>query len=249
MSKKPIIGITSSLLDIEIKGETNPCVQANHQYVKAVIEIGGIPIVIPVANDEIAERCVDLCDGIIFTSGEDIHPSNYDDIPTEKLKQVNIARDETELAVANYALKKKIPIIGTCRGLGVINVALGGSMKQDIEGKSNKKIAHNQEEDRKLATHEIFIKKDSHLFSLLGEEKAMVNSKHHQAIKKLSSSLRVAATAKDDVIEAVEAKDKDLFILGLQFHPEELFATDTGMLNLLIGFRKECEKRMQSTSD
>ena len=117
-------------------------------------------------------------------------------------------------------------------------------MKQDIEGKSKKKIAHNQEEDRKLATHEIIIKKESHLFTLLGEEKALVNSKHHQAIKKLSPSLRVVATAKDDVIEAVEAKDKDLFILGLQFHPEELYAADTGMLNLLIGFRKECEKRM-----
>ncbi len=240
--KKPIIGISSSVLDIEIKGETNPCVQVNHQYVKAVLEIGAVPVVIPVGNPQLAEEAIELCDGLLLSSGEDVHPSNYDEAPSEELKQINISRDEMEIALVKAALKKKIPIIGTCRGLGVINVALGGSMKQDIE-KENGEIAHNQEDDRKLATHEIQLKKDSHLFALLGEEKALVNSKHHQAINELAPELRVAATAADDVIEAVEAKDKDIFIMGLQFHPEELFAQDTGMLNLLIGFRKACEKK------
>ncbi|MGN1402402.1 MAG: gamma-glutamyl-gamma-aminobutyrate hydrolase family protein [Bacillus sp. (in: firmicutes)] len=240
MKKKPLIGITSSVLDIEIKGEINPCVQANHAYVKAIIEVGGIPIVIPVSNAEMAKVYADLCDGIVFTSGEDVHPSNYDAAPSEELMQINIARDETEIPLAKYAVEKKIPIIGTCRGLAVINVALGGTMKQDIEKKS-KKIEHNQTENRKLATHDIHIEEDSHLLQLLNNNKAMVNSKHHQAIDQLADSLTVAATAKDGVIEAVEAKEKDRFILGLQFHPEELFSSDTGMLNLLIGFRRACQ--------
>lgn len=242
MKRKPIIGITSSVLDIEIKGEVNPCVQVNHQYVKAIIEVGGTPVVIPVGNEDIAKDILNICDGVVFSSGEDVHPSFYNEAPTEDLKQLNIARDDMEINLVKLAVEKKIPIIGTCRGLGVINVALGGTMKQDIE-KSNKEISHNQEASRKLATHEISIKEDSHLFSLLGESKAQVNSKHHQAIDKLASSLRVAATADDEIIEAVEAKDKDQFILGLQFHPEELFADDTGMLNLLMGFRKACENR------
>jgi putative glutamine amidotransferase len=240
-STKPIIGITSSVLDIEIKGEVNPCVQVNHQYVKAVLEIGCTPIVIPVGNDDMAKHILELCDGVLFSSGEDVHPSFYDESPTEDLKQLNIARDEMEISLAKLAVDKNLPIIGTCRGLGIINVALGGTMKQDIE-KTNKDIAHNQKTSRKLATHDISIKKDSHLYGLLGEETAVVNSKHHQAIDKLAPSLKVAATAHDDVIEAVEAKDPDQFILGLQFHPEELFADDTGMLNLLMGFKKACQK-------
>ncbi|WP_170138780.1 gamma-glutamyl-gamma-aminobutyrate hydrolase family protein [Oceanobacillus chungangensis] len=238
---KPIIGITSTILDIEIKGEVNPSVQTNHQYVKAVNEIGGIPIVLPVINKEIAKEYADICDGIIFASGEDINPSNYNEPPLKELQKTNIARDEMELPLVKYALEKRIPIMGTCRGLGVINVALGGSMKQNIETKE-RLISHNQEISRKLPSHNVTIKEDSHLYQLLGVNSALVNSKHHQAIDVLADSLRIAATAEDGTIEAVEAIDKDLFILGLQFHPEELYSADTNMLNLLKFFRKACGK-------
>ncbi|WP_212925128.1 gamma-glutamyl-gamma-aminobutyrate hydrolase family protein [Oceanobacillus sp. J11TS1] len=238
---KPIIGITSTILDIEIKGEVNPSVQTNHQYVKTVNEIGGLPIVLPVTNKEIAKDYAELCDGIIFTSGEDISPSKYNKPPLEGLQKPHITRDEVELPLAKYAVENKIPILGTCRGLGVINVALGGSMKQNIETK-DRPFSHNQEISRKLPSHQIAIKEDSHLYQLLGIKHAMVNSKHHQAIEDLADSLKVAAVAEDGVIEAVEAKDKDLFILGLQFHPEELYDQDTNMLNLLMLFREACEK-------
>ncbi|QGS69105.1 gamma-glutamyl-gamma-aminobutyrate hydrolase family protein [Oceanobacillus sp. 143] len=238
---KPIIGITSTILDIEIKGEVNPSVQTNHQYVKTVIEIGGIPIVLPVANEEIAKEYVNICDGIIFASGEDINPSNYNESPLEELQKTNIARDEMELPLVRYAVEKRIPILGTCRGLGVINVALGGSMKQNIETKESA-FSHNQKTSRKLPSHKISISEDCHLNQLLGVNDAMVNSKHHQAIDELADSLRVAATAEDGTIEAVEARDKNQFILGLQFHPEELYAADTDMLNLLELFGKACSK-------
>lgn len=245
MREKPIIGITSTVLDIELEGEINPSVQANHQYVKTVIEIGGIPIVIPVSNEEVAKECVDICDGIIFTSGEDVHPTNYDQAPSEEIKQMNIARDETEITLVKHAVEKGIPLLGTCRGLGIINVSLGGTMKQDIEQENDKSSSHNQEASRKIPSHKVQIKEDSHLFQLINEKEVKVNSKHHQAVDELADCLRVAATADDDIIEAVEAKDKDKFILGLQFHPEELYASDTGFLNLLLGFRRECEKQMK----
>ncbi|WP_067728042.1 gamma-glutamyl-gamma-aminobutyrate hydrolase family protein [Oceanobacillus damuensis] len=234
--KKPIIGLTSSILDIEVKGEVNPAVHTNHQYVKAVTEIGGIPIVIPVSNEDMAKEYIDICDGLIFTSGEDVDPSRYNQEPEEELQEINFARDETEIPLAKYAIEKKVPIMGTCRGLGIINVALGGTMKQDLGS------GHNQEAYRKLPTHEIDIKEDSQLYHLFGEKKAMVNSKHHQAVDKLADSLSVAAISDDDVIEAVESNKKDQFILGLQFHPEELFAIDSKMLNLLMSFRQACEK-------
>ncbi|MFC4023416.1 gamma-glutamyl-gamma-aminobutyrate hydrolase family protein [Oceanobacillus longus] len=237
MKKKPIIGITSSIMDIEIKGEINPAVHTNHQYVKSVTEIGGIPIVIPVSNEDMAKEYVNLCDGIIFTSGEDVDPSRYNQDPSDELQKINFARDETELPLVKYAVDKKIPIMGTCRGLAIINVALGGTMKQHLESE------HHQEAYRKLPTHEINIEEDSQLFHLFGEKKAMVNSKHHQAVDQLADSLTVAATSEDNVIEAVEAKKKNQFILGLQFHPEELFAVDTKMLNLLMRFREACEKK------
>ncbi|RLL46959.1 gamma-glutamyl-gamma-aminobutyrate hydrolase family protein [Oceanobacillus piezotolerans] len=241
MERKPIIGITSTILDIEIKGEVNPSVQTNHQYVKAVIEIGGIPIVLPVANAEMAREYIDLCDGIIFASGEDVTPTKYNETPSKELQQTNLARDEMELPLVQYAVENKIPILGTCRGLGVINVALGGSMKQNIVTEESE-FSHNQEVSRKLPSHEITIEEDSHLFQMLGTKKAKVNSKHHQAINEVADCLRVAATAEDGVIEAIEARDKDAFILGLQFHPEELYAADTHMLNLLMLFREACEK-------
>ena len=243
MKKKPIIGITSSIMDLKVKGEINPAVHTNHQYVKSVTEIGGIPIVIPVSNADLAEEYVSICDGIIFTSGEDVDPSRYNQDPSEELQKINFARDETELPLVKYAVNKKIPIMGTCRGLAIINVALGGTMYQNLGAK------HNQQEYRKLPTHEINIKEDSRLFHLFGEKKAMVNSKHHQAVDKLADSLKITAVSEDNVIEAVEAKDKDQFILGLQFHPEELFAVDTKMLNLLMSFRQACEKsKMNKTS-
>ncbi|WP_249869475.1 gamma-glutamyl-gamma-aminobutyrate hydrolase family protein [Oceanobacillus saliphilus] len=234
--KKPIIGITSSILDIELKGEVNPAVHTNHQYVKAVTEIGGIPIVIPVSNEDMAKAYVDICDGIIFTSGEDVDPARYNQEPEEELQAINFARDETELPLVKYAVDKKIPIMGTCRGLAIINVALGGTMKQDLESE------HHQEAYRKLPTHEIHIEEDSQLYHLFGQKKAMVNSKHHQAVDKLADSLSIAAISDDNVIEAVESNEEDQFILGFQFHPEELFAVDSKMLNLLMRFREACEK-------
>ncbi len=223
-------------MDMKVKGEINPAVHTNHQYVKSVTEIGGIPIVIPVSNAALAKEYVSICDGIIFTSGEDVDPSRYNQDPSEELQKINFARDETELPLVQYAVDKNIPIMGTCRGLAVINVALGGTMNQNLEAE------HIQEAYRKLPTHEINIMEDSQLFHLFGEKKAMVNSKHHQAIDQLADCLKVTAVSEDNVIEAVEAKDKGQFILGLQFHPEELFAVNTKMLHLLMSFQQACVK-------
>ncbi|MGM9925768.1 MAG: gamma-glutamyl-gamma-aminobutyrate hydrolase family protein [Bacillus sp. (in: firmicutes)] len=238
-NKRPIIGITSSTIDIEILGETNPCVQVNHQYAHAIKEVGGLPIVIPIGDEETAKLSIDLCDGLFLTSGEDVFPLYYDEEPTSELKMLNIERDQMEQTLVKYALEKKIPIIGTCRGLGTLNTALGGSMVQDIT-KDEKEVGHLQKSSRKLPNHEISIEDGSMLHRLMGCTKANVNSKHHQAVKEVAPSCRAVAAAEDGVIEAIEGKDPSHFVLGLQFHPEELFEKDECMKDLLCGYIEAC---------
>ncbi|MFS0780241.1 gamma-glutamyl-gamma-aminobutyrate hydrolase family protein [Bacillus sp. 1P06AnD] len=239
-TNRPIIGITSSVLDIEIKGETNPCVQVNHQYVKAIKDTGGLPIVIPVGDEETAKQTIDLCDGLFLSSGEDVFPLYYDENPSDRLKMINVERDQMEQTLVKYAMEKKMPIIGTCRGLGTLNTALGGSMIQDIE-KDHNAIKHNQKNSRKQPSHKIEIKTGSRLHQLMKSSSANVNSKHHQAIKEVAPSCKVAASAEDGVVEAIEGKDPSQFILGLQFHPEELYEKDEKMKNILTGFIEACK--------
>lgn len=236
---RPIIGITSSVLDIEILGETNPCVQVNYQYAKAIADVGGLPIVIPVGDEETARESIDLCDGLFLTSGEDVSPMYYDEQPSDLLKMVNIQRDQMEQTLVKFAMQKKIPIIGTCRGLGTLNTALGGSMMQDIE-RNHRKVQHNQDISRKKPSHEIQIKEGTLLHKLLRNSTAKVNSKHHQAVKDVADSCRIAATAPDGVIEAIEWKDPSQFVLGLQFHPEELYEIDEDMRHLLEKYIEAC---------
>ncbi|WP_050616139.1 gamma-glutamyl-gamma-aminobutyrate hydrolase family protein [Bacillus testis] len=244
-SNRPVIGITSSVLDIEILGETNPCVQANHQFVKAVLDAGGMPIIIPVGNRIMARQCIELCDGLFLTSGEDVFPMFYDEKPTHLIKMINVGRDHMERMLIKYAMKKRIPIIGVCRGFGSLNTALGGSMVQDIES-DVRYIQHNQMISRKEPTHDLHIKEGTLLHRLMGISHAKVNSKHHQAVKRVADPCRVVATAPDGIIEAIEGKDPTHFILGLQFHPEELYEKDDSMRQLLKGYIEACHQAKSS---
>lgn len=240
IENRPIIGITSSVMDIEILGETNPCVQLNHQYVKAIKDVGGFPVVIPVGDEETARLSIELVDGLFLSSGEDVFPMYYDEKPTNRLKMINIERDQMEQTLVQYAMEKKIPIIGTCRGLGTLNTALGGTMHQDIS-KDEQEVIHNQEMSRKLPIHDIQIEEGSLLHRLTGITHARVNSKHHQAVKEVAPSCRAIARAEDGVIEAIEGIDPMHFVLGLQFHPEELMEQDESMKQLLSEYVKACK--------
>ena len=177
------------------------------------------------SSDEVWDAVED-CDGIVLTGGVDIHPEFYEN---ERLQfpngdgVFNKERDEFEMHVFETALNFKKPILGICRGLQLINVALGGDLIQDLEeaGKLNHRRMNDKDD-----VHEVSIVEGSLLHSIVNSTTGKVNGVHHQAIGRLSDELIVSATSPDGVIEAVEWKDKEdeAWMLCVQWHPERMTA-------------------------
>lgn len=237
-STKPVIGITSSI----VNHNHIPSVNLHERFIHSVIEAGGVPIVIPIGTDEMTEVWTSICDGIILSSGEDVDPNSYNANPVPKLQKTNGKRDKTEIALVKNAQKRKIPILAICRGITMLNVALGGTVIQDIETNNPHAINHYQQAERPEPTHEIQIDDDSRLYKIVNNSKMRVNSMHHQAIDKLAPVLKKVAIAPDGVIEAVEGA----LILGVQWHPEEMASEDPSMAYLFKDFISQCSTRRSS---
>lgn len=238
---KPIIGISSTIE----KHNNIPSVHLHEKFVRAVINGGGIPIVIPIGTDELAERTVSLCDGIILSSGEDIDPASYQANPAPQLQKTNLKRDKVEYALITYALKQQKPILAICRGLPMLNAALGGTVIQDIQTYMPNAINHFQQAERPEATHDIQIDIGSRLYQVFQSSKIRVNSMHHQAIDVLAHSLKIVASAPDGVIEAVEGMIEKPLLWGVQWHPEEMAVEDPSMVRLFKEFVAECTDKIQ----
>ena len=167
---------------------------------------------------------LERCHGIVLSGGIDTHPKFYNNKNTEyplAPKKFNEQRDEFEISVFNYAQKQNIPVLAICRGMQLVNVALGGNLIQDIE-ESGKK--DHRSHDGTDGIHEITITKDSLLFEISGNEKEIVNSAHHQALSAVASDLKITAYSSDGIPEATERKNKSgkPFLLCVQWHPERL---------------------------
>lgn len=192
-------------------------------FVNAVQKAGGLPLVIPISPAETAASYVSKIDKLLLAGGQDICPDFFDEEPHPKLEETNRNRDLFELALIKEALKQKKPIFAVCRGMQLLNVALGGSLYQDLSLYSNWTVKHGQEPTQpQFATHDIHIEKNSLLYSLLGEQ-YRVNSYHHQAINRLAPTLKASAKSSDGLIEGIEALDSNQRILGVQWHPELRF--------------------------
>ncbi|WP_332697124.1 gamma-glutamyl-gamma-aminobutyrate hydrolase family protein [Halalkalibacter lacteus] len=235
-STKPIIAISSS---IEFHNNI-PSVLLHEKYIHAVIEAGGIPIVIPMGIEGMFEHLVAQCDGVILSGGEDIDPHYYKAHPHPKLQKTNGKRDKMEIELVQIARNQQKPILAICRGVMIVNVALGGTVIQDIETSIPNAINHSQKAARSEATHNIQIDKTSRLYQIFKLAKIRVNSMHHQAIDELAPTLRKAAVAPDGVIEAVEGKSESTLLLGVQWHPEEMASEDRSMTHLFKEFIAEC---------
>jgi putative glutamine amidotransferase len=229
--RKPVIGITGAYVKHSQHMEG---VYVHHDYHKSVAANGGLPIILPYIDSKIAIELVKMCDGIILSGGEDVDPSFYGQDPHLHLGPTIPERDLVEIAIAKYAIEHDIPLFAICRGVQVLNVALGGTLIQDIPSQSELPIQHSQIVERARDTHWVDIEKNSKLYKILGSDRVRVNSLHHQSINLLGTDLRVVAFASDGTIEAVEYARPSRFTLGVQWHPESMAATDL-MMNRLFG--------------
>mgnify|MGYP000286916199 CR=1 FL=1 len=239
---KPIIGITSSHMK---KNDYVEGPYTHKDYAASLIRAGGIPFILPTTTDKATiEAYLSYCDGILFSGGCDVDPRFYNQDPSIHTEDVDIQRDRIEFALIRGALKKKKPIMGICRGIQVINVALGGTLIQDINDEIEEPIQHEQKAARGESSHSVRLVKGSLLFHMLGDRDAVyVNSLHHQSVAKVADSLKAVAFSGDGVIEAVEARDgSNLF--AVQWHPESMaMAGDKQMLNLFKTFVGKCMQK------
>lgn len=209
-ARKPIIGISCGY-----DGSTN----VGNTYIDAVINGGGIPVLLPVTDVEyVIAEAVARVDGVLFTGGEDFDPQLYGEEELPECGGINGYRDTCDLLIAKYAMKYKKPILGICRGLQLMNVATGGTLYQDLP--SQKGVHHRQKVSSTIPTHQINVVKGSLLYELMGSEVLQVNTFHHQAVKDLGKGLRIIAKSPDGVVEGFQSVGRNPKILCVQFHPE-----------------------------
>lgn len=228
---RPLIGITCSMgLGIySMTQENMPQLQhrMGDSYIKAITNAGGIPVIIPNNADlSVIREMVDRLDGVLLSGGGDVDPNLYGQRPNGHLGSVNPRRDASEIAIAQYVLNETDkPLLGICRGIQVMNVAMGGTLYIDLP--SEGKLAHSLGMyQRDQVTHEINVEENSRLASIMGAGKASVNSFHHEAVLACADCFEVSAVSvPDGVIEAIELPG-DRFAVGVQWHPEELTARD-----------------------
>ncbi len=196
-------------------------------YVDAVVAAGGIPILIPPIEDQDALRGIyDRIDGLLLSGGGDIQPHYYGEQPHPKLGVVDPARDQAEIPLARWAAADGKPVLGICRGAQVINVALGGSLYQDITTQLESKLQHDlsfARQDWTFLAHALELEPTSHLATMFGTTSFATNSLHHQSLKAIAPGIRPVAWAPDGVVEAIEGNNGH-FLIGVQCHPEALQA-------------------------
>ena len=182
------------------------CCRGN--YARAIFAAGGVPLVRPATTNaaEVA-RLLDQVDVLLLCGGEDVEPARYKAAPSPKLEDVNLRRDAWEYALLDEAVKRRLPVVGTCRGLQIVNVYFGGTLWQDLPSERKSDVRHRHGGNRKYVKHQVSIAPGSRLSALMGgATNAVVNSWHHQAIKDVAPGFRVTARAQDGVIEAIEGE-------------------------------------------
>lgn len=234
MPHRPLIGITAHESQY-IKPPHLPIFSLNRVYASAIEESGGVPLILPpiLGEDSMREVFARL-DGIVFTGGGDINPSIYGEPPHSSLWGLSDDRDRFELELARWAARHEKPFLGICRGIQVLNVALGGTLIQDIPSEVPDALQHSFDDTvvpRDYMAHPVKIENGSHLRQVIQAEIASVNSWHHQALKRIAPDLKIVAQAPDGIIEAVEI-DGHRFAIGVQWHPEWLYHNQPEMKRL-----------------
>ena len=237
---RPLIGITCGT-EAFPNGTPDYRDRLNAAYSHAVWQAGGQPVTVP--NLAGADR-LDLLqrlDGLLVSGGDDIHPSHYGEEVLNDTVDVDAPRDSSELPFLHHALESDLPLLCICRGLQSLNVVLGGTLWQDQPSQRPSQVIHKQTERRDVGTHPVRIESLSRLAQVVGDTSLTVNSFHHQAIRDLAPALRPVAFAEDGIVEAVEltgegALKTERFVIGVQFHPEEMVTVCPRQLRLFEAF-------------
>jgi putative glutamine amidotransferase len=253
MAKLPLILITPS---IEKRGVEfhDLSVSLSIKYENAVLQAGGIPIIIPISTDRaILAEIVRRVDGILLTGGDDINP----DIYTKKLPRAvrktifmtpdNGGRDLGELILIDEIFRQRKPLLAVCRGHQLVNIALGGTLIADISSQVPKALNHQRMDKSRELVHEVALTRGSLLSKIIGKQTLGVNSTHHQAVSKLAEPLVAAGVSSDGIVEALELKPELSrrlpFLLGVQFHPERLAEKFAGHRAIFRRFIEVCGKK------
>lgn len=204
------IGITTSFNDGEQR--------LNHAYVTSIEEAGGIPLIVPMLSGaEVLRSFVRLLHGLVITGGPAVTDGLIGDLPSD-LNTTDAARIESDRNVLNAFLNERKPILGICYGMQLLNAASGGTIYGDVERQLAGSLTHSDK--RGADVHAVLLDETSHLYDILRKPTVEVNTRHVQAVARVGSPYRVAATAPDGVVEAIENDDGT--ILGVQFHPERM---------------------------
>jgi putative glutamine amidotransferase len=238
----PVIGITCSFMYRPVDPyHTQRYFFLNQPYVTAIHEAGGIPVILPVGLEaRYPNKMIGMLDGLLLPGGGDIDPNTYGDYPNEKLGRVDPRKDRTEIDLFTLAFNQNMPILGICRGVQLLNIALDGTLYQDLVGQIRMSMNHYPEYPASEMCHKVDIEKGTRLHKILGESMIWVNSSHHQAIKLHGKGLVVNAKSPDGVTEGLEQPSKK-WVIGVQWHPELYWRNDRLMTKLFKEFVEACK--------
>jgi putative glutamine amidotransferase len=254
MQDRPVIGVTTQTQEA-IPNELPACWIMGQRYVEVLTSFGAVPWLVPlVANDEETLREIyDRLDGVFLPGGADVDPTSYGDERQPGCGRTDLARDRTEVLFARWAAEDGKPVLAVCRGEQILNVAAGGTLYQDLASHREGSIKHDYfpvdgKYTRDYRSHHVHVAPGTRLAQLLEDTVVEVNSMHHQGIRTLAPGLVASAVAPDGVIEGVEPANGQ-FLIGVQWHPENLVDSDPRMHRLFTAFVDEARafRRLTAT--
>jgi putative glutamine amidotransferase len=241
---RPVIGIATQTLDA-VPGELPACWIMGQTYVRVLQAAGAVPWLIPLIPEDAdtMREVYDRLDGVFLTGGVDVDPSCYGEVKQSFCGRTDRPRDEVEMQLVRWALADEKPVLAVCRGIQIVNVALGGSLYQDVKQQLPNALRHDyfptkDNPSRDFIAHSIVSQRGTRLGHLFGVDPVPVNSMHHQAIRQLGPDLVASAVAPDGIIEGVEGANGH-YLVAVQWHPEELVEQDKRMRALFASFVEE----------